>query len=192
MVPGFLAGLVVGFAASALILYVGRNYLDQTHVARLPSSDNDTVQFQFYDELEQSSSEEGKRPVDSEFYPAGTEGNEQTEQEVAASQEPHTSETSLQQDASTVAGAQSEPTASVQTSEKIFLQVGFFSEFDRAQKQRAVLLLEGYQVNTIESKSQNGSGTRYRVLVGPYSNSRESEEAIASLQALELTPFVYK
>ena len=120
------------------------------------------------------------------------EGNEETQQEVAASQVPQTSETSLQQDASTVAGAQSEPTASVQTSEKIFLQVGFFSEFDRAQKQRAVLLLEGYQVNTIESKSQNGSGTRYRVLVGPYSNSRESDEAIANLQALELTPFVYK
>ena len=192
MVPGFLAGLVVGFAASALILYVGRNYLDEAHVTRMPSADDGAVQFQFYDELEQSSQEEARETVDSNGVQTAEAGTENTDQAAVANQEPQTNAAEERLEVSSASTPQSEPPTLAQQSEKIYLQVGYFSEFERAQKQRAVLLLAGFQVNTIETQPQDGSGTRYRVLVGPYSNTQESAEATANLKELELTPFVYK
>ena len=193
MVPGFLAGLVVGFAASALILYVGRNYLDEAHVTRMPSADDGAVQFQFYDELEQSSQEEeAPETVDSNAVQTAEAGTENADQAAVANQEPQTNAAEERLEVSSASTLQSEPTTLAQQSEKIYLQVGYFSEFERAQKQRAVLLLAGFQVNTIETQTQDGSGTRYRVLVGPYSDTQESAEATANLKELELTPFVYK
>ena len=200
--PGFLAGLVVGFAASALILYIGRNYLDESQVSRTRGGEDEVVKFQFYDELEQTDSgndaaaelpvAESQEPVtETDVVEAGnveppteesvTEPVVEVVDEPASTSEAETSTTHPLASDSSVADAN-----------LIFLQVGFFSEQERAQKLRATLLLEGFEVNTIERKTQNGSGTRFRVLVGPYANKSESDTAIANLRELELTPFVYK
>lgn len=200
--PGFLAGLVVGFAASALILYIGRNYLDESQVSRTRGGEDEVVKFQFYDELEQTDS--GKEAVAE--LPVAESQEPVTEADVVAAGnvEPPTEEPMTEpvvevvdEPASTSEAETSttQPLASdssVADANLIFLQVGFFSEQERAQKLRATLLLEGFEVNTIERKTQNGSGTRFRVLVGPYANKSESDTAIANLRELELTPFVYK
>ncbi len=78
----------------------------------------------------------------------------------------------------------SQPTQTVKPAEKItvyFLQEGAYTNMDDADKVKAKLALIGLVAN-VQAANIPDKGLWYRVRLGPYQNSKEMNEALATLK----------
>ncbi|MCL2917800.1 SPOR domain-containing protein [Shewanella litorisediminis] len=62
------------------------------------------------------------------------------------------------------------------------MQCGSFREMSQAEKMKAVIAFQGMEAQI--RKVQGGSGTWYKVVIGPYERKREAERARHKLQAI--------
>ncbi|MGM0563127.1 MAG: SPOR domain-containing protein [Pseudomonadota bacterium] len=70
----------------------------------------------------------------------------------------------------------------------IFLQVGAFSKFESADRQKASLLLQNWPTK-VQSVTRDDGGKIFRVFVGPYSKGEALDSAERQLKKMGLKPY---